>query len=83
MCSRSHVSGERRHAVAARIELRRQGIQVVGVHPGPDDTDMAAAFELEKIPPATVAASALDALEADEPGPVVDDYSRAVKADRR
>jgi hypothetical protein len=28
----------------------------------------------------TVAASALDALEADEPEAVVDDYSRAVKA---
>ena len=44
------------------------------------DTDMTAAFDLEKIPPAIVAASALDALEADEPEAVVDDYSRAVKA---
>jgi NAD(P)-dependent dehydrogenase (short-subunit alcohol dehydrogenase family) len=65
---------------AARIELRRQGTQVVGVHPGPVDTDMTAAIDLEKIPPAIVAASALDALEADEPEAVVDDYSRAVKA---
>jgi NAD(P)-dependent dehydrogenase (short-subunit alcohol dehydrogenase family) len=65
---------------AARIELRPQGIHVVGVHPGPVDTDMAAAFEIEKIPPATVATAALDALEADEPEAVVDDYSRAVKA---
>src|SRR5258707_2577851 len=52
---------------AARIELRRQGTQVVGVHAGPVDTDMTAAIHLEKIPPATVAASALDALEANEP----------------
>jgi short-subunit dehydrogenase len=37
---------------AARIELRRQGTQVVGVHAGPVDTDMAASFDLEKIPPA-------------------------------
>jgi hypothetical protein len=44
------------------------------------DTDMAAAFDVEKIPPAIVAASALDALEADEPQAVVDDYSRAIKA---
>ena len=44
------------------------------------DTDMAAALDVEKIPPAIVAASALDALEADEPQPVVDDYSRAIKA---
>jgi NAD(P)-dependent dehydrogenase (short-subunit alcohol dehydrogenase family) len=65
---------------AARIELRRQGTQVVGVHAGPVDTDMAAAFDLEKIPPATVATSALDALEADQPEAVVDDYSRAIKA---
>jgi NAD(P)-dependent dehydrogenase (short-subunit alcohol dehydrogenase family) len=65
---------------AARIELRRQGTQVVGVHAGPVDTDMAASFDLEKIPPATVATSALDALEADEPEAPADDYSRAVKA---
>ena len=43
------------------------------------DTDMTAAFDIEKIPPATVAASALDALEAGEPE-AVDDYSRAIKA---
>ena len=65
---------------AARIELRRQGTQVVGVHAGPVDTEMTAAIDLEKIPPATVATSALDALEADEPEAVVDDYSRAIKA---
>ena len=65
---------------AARIELRRQGTHVVGVHAGPVDTDMAAAFDLEKIPPATVATSALDALETDQPEAVADDYSRAIKA---
>ena len=64
---------------AARIELRRQGTEVVGVHAGPVDTDMAAAFDLEKIPPASVAAYALDALEAGEPE-AVDDYSLAMKA---
>jgi short-subunit dehydrogenase len=65
---------------AARVELRRQGTHVVGVHAGPVDTDMAAQFDMKKIPPATVAASALDALEAGEPEAAVDDYSRAVKA---
>jgi NAD(P)-dependent dehydrogenase (short-subunit alcohol dehydrogenase family) len=65
---------------AARIELGRQGIHVVGVHVGAVDTDMAAAFEIEKVAPEIVATSALDALEADEPEAVVDDYSRAVKA---
>jgi hypothetical protein len=44
------------------------------------EIDMAVAFDVEKIPPAIVAASALDALEADEPQAVVDDYSRAIKA---
>jgi len=44
------------------------------------DTDMAAAFDVEKIPPAIVAASALDALEAGAPE-AVDDYSRAIKAE--
>jgi NAD(P)-dependent dehydrogenase (short-subunit alcohol dehydrogenase family) len=66
---------------AARIVLKRQGTQVVGVHAGPVDTDMTAAIDLEKIPPASVATSALDALEADEPEAVVDDYSRAIKAE--
>ena len=65
---------------AARIELRRQGTQVVAVHAGPVDTNMTAAIDLEKIPPATVAAGALDALEADEPEAVVDEYSRAIKS---
>jgi NAD(P)-dependent dehydrogenase (short-subunit alcohol dehydrogenase family) len=65
---------------AARIELRRQGTHVVGVHPGPVDTDMTAAIDLEKIPAATVATSALDAVEAGEPEAVVDDFSRAIKA---
>ena len=65
---------------AARIELRRQGTQVVAVYAGPVDTDMAAAFDFEKIPAATVATSALDALGADEPEAAVDDYSRTIKA---
>jgi NAD(P)-dependent dehydrogenase (short-subunit alcohol dehydrogenase family) len=65
---------------AARVELRRQGTQVVGVHAGAVDTDMAAQFDMEKLPPTIVAASALDALEAGEAEAAVDDYSRAVKA---
>ena len=65
---------------AARIELGRQGTHVVGVYVGGVDTDMTAAIDVEKVPPAIVAASALDALEANEPEAVVDDYSRAVKA---
>ena len=44
------------------------------------DTDMAAAFDVEKIPPAIVAASALDALEAGGPD-AVDDEIRPIKAE--
>src|SRR6478735_1280979 len=65
---------------AARIELRRQGTHVVGVYVYGVDTDMTAAIDVEKVPPAIVATSALDALEANEPEAVVHDYSRAVKA---
>ena len=65
---------------AARIELGRQSTRVVGVYVYGVDTDMTAAIDVEKVPPAVVAASALDALEAGEPEAVVDDFSRAVKA---
>ena len=65
---------------AARIELGRQGTHVVGVFVAGVDTDMAAEFDIDKLPPAVVAASALDALEAGEPEAVVDEYSHAVKA---
>jgi NAD(P)-dependent dehydrogenase (short-subunit alcohol dehydrogenase family) len=65
---------------AARVELKRQGTQVIGVHVGFVDTDLTAPLEVEKIPPATVAASALDALQAGEPEALVDDFSRAVKS---
>jgi NAD(P)-dependent dehydrogenase (short-subunit alcohol dehydrogenase family) len=65
---------------AARVELRGQGTHVVGVYVAGVDTDMAAAFDIDKLPPAIVAASALDALEAGEPEAVVDEYSHAVKA---
>jgi NAD(P)-dependent dehydrogenase (short-subunit alcohol dehydrogenase family) len=65
---------------AARVVLKGDGTHVVGVHVGFVDTDLTAGLETDKIAPATVAAAALDALEADEPEAVVDDYSRAVKA---
>jgi NAD(P)-dependent dehydrogenase (short-subunit alcohol dehydrogenase family) len=65
---------------AARIELRRQGTAVVAVHSGFVDTDLTAPLDVEKIAPAMVAASALDALRANEPEAVVDEFSRTVKA---
>jgi NAD(P)-dependent dehydrogenase (short-subunit alcohol dehydrogenase family) len=65
---------------AARIELKRQGTHVLGVHVGPVDTDLQAGNPVEKVPPAQVATIALDALEAGEPEALVDDLSRWVKA---
>jgi NAD(P)-dependent dehydrogenase (short-subunit alcohol dehydrogenase family) len=65
---------------SSRIELKRHGIEVVGVHVGYVDTDLIASFEVEKIQPQLVPAAALDGLEAGEPEVAVDDWSREVKA---
>ena len=65
---------------SARIELKRQGTHVVGVHVGYVDTDLTAGLDAEKVAPATVAACALDAVESGEPEAVVDELSRQVKA---
>ena len=65
---------------SARVELKRQGTHVVGVHVGLVDTDLTAGFNVDKIAPAAVAAAALDAVEAGQPEAVVDDLSRQVKA---
>lgn len=65
---------------AARIELKRQGTHVLGVHVGPVDTDLQAGNPVEKVPPAQVATIALDALEAGEPEALIDDVTRWVKA---
>jgi NAD(P)-dependent dehydrogenase (short-subunit alcohol dehydrogenase family) len=65
---------------AARIELKQQNTQVLAVHVGFVDTDLTAGLDAPKVAPATVANSALDALEAGEPEALVDEVSRAVKA---
>jgi NAD(P)-dependent dehydrogenase (short-subunit alcohol dehydrogenase family) len=65
---------------AARVELARQGTDVVGVHVGFVDTDLIAALAVEKLSPSVVARSALDALEAGRPEALVDDFSRTVKS---
>lgn len=48
----------------ARALLAAQEIAVMGVYPGPVDTDMAAGLEMDKSSPADVASSILDAIEA-------------------
>jgi NAD(P)-dependent dehydrogenase (short-subunit alcohol dehydrogenase family) len=65
---------------SARIELKRQGTHVVGVHVGYVDTDLTAGLDVDKVEAPAVAAAALDALEAGQPEAVVDEVSRQVKA---
>jgi NAD(P)-dependent dehydrogenase (short-subunit alcohol dehydrogenase family) len=65
---------------AARVELKTQGTQVVGVHVGFVDTDLTAGLDTDKVPPQLVATATLDALEADQPEALVDDFSRFVKS---
>ena len=48
---------------STRQLLRGQGTFVVGVYPGPVDTEMAADFTLPKVSPESVAAAILDGLE--------------------
>ena len=49
-----------------RAELAAQGTAVVGVYPGPVDTDMAASFPMEKAVPNAVVRRVLDGLDAGE-----------------
>lgn len=67
--------------IFARLSLAQQGTQVLGVYPGPVDTDMAKGMEWEKASPASVAGAILDGLEAGEtsvfPDPVSENGFRA------
>jgi short-subunit dehydrogenase len=65
---------------AARIELKQQGTEVLGVHVGYVDTDLIAAVEAEKLEPRVVPVAAFEALEAGEPEVAVDQMSREIKA---
>jgi NAD(P)-dependent dehydrogenase (short-subunit alcohol dehydrogenase family) len=65
---------------AARGELRAQGTQVVGVHVGYLDTDMAAHVEGPKTDPADLARQILDAVENGDDEVLGDELTRAVKA---
>lgn len=65
---------------STRLELANQGTQVVGVHMGLVDTDMAAGLEAPKISPASLAAAGLDAIELGLDEVLADDWSRLVKS---
>lgn len=47
-----------------RADLSKRGVQVIGVFPGPVDTDMARGFELSKTSPQQVAREVLAGIEA-------------------
>jgi NAD(P)-dependent dehydrogenase (short-subunit alcohol dehydrogenase family) len=63
-----------------RDELASQHTQVLGVHAAFIDTDMTAAFQVPKTPPAVAAARIIDALEAGAAEALIDDASVAAKA---
>jgi NAD(P)-dependent dehydrogenase (short-subunit alcohol dehydrogenase family) len=65
---------------ALRIELRRQGTLVVGVHAGFIDTDMSATVSGEKVSPEDVARQIVAALGADAEEVLADPTSEMVKA---
>lgn len=68
-----------------RAELAAQGTHVLGVYPGPVDTDMAAAFPADKTAPSDVVKSVLDALEQGKdsvyPDPVSSELYGQILAD--
>jgi NAD(P)-dependent dehydrogenase (short-subunit alcohol dehydrogenase family) len=63
-----------------RIELAHQGTQVVGVHAGFIDTDMAAGINAPKISPESVARQTFDAVEASGVEVLADERTRKFKA---
>ncbi|MGN7798045.1 SDR family oxidoreductase [Leifsonia sp. 22587] len=65
---------------SVRVDLAPAGIQVVGVHVGYVDTDMAADVTADKVPPQQVVEEALDAVQNDEAEAVVGDTARYVKS---
>ncbi len=63
-----------------RTGLREQGTQVLGVHVGPVDTDMASQLALPTVKSAEVVRQVLSAIEAGRAEVLVDDMTRQVKA---
>jgi NAD(P)-dependent dehydrogenase (short-subunit alcohol dehydrogenase family) len=64
---------------ALRLDLRDRGVQVVGLHVGFVDTDMAREIDTEKSDPRSVADAALDGLENCQLEILADEQSRIVK----
>ena len=64
---------------ALRLELAGQGTTVTGLHVGFMDTDMVRHIDAPKSNPATIAALALDGIEAGQVEILADDISRQVQ----
>jgi NAD(P)-dependent dehydrogenase (short-subunit alcohol dehydrogenase family) len=62
-----------------RNELRQQGTQVLGLHVGFVDTDLARQLDVIKVSPQSVANAAFEALEAGASEVLADDRARTVK----
>ncbi len=60
----------------ARLLLGGSGIRLIGVYPGPVDTDMAKSIEMPKATPADVAATILDGIESGAEEVFTDDFAR-------
>ena len=72
---------------SVRGELKAQEILVVGVYPGPIDTDMAAGIEMEKEAPQNVAQKILNAIESGQedcyPDPISQVFARQWQTDAK
>jgi NAD(P)-dependent dehydrogenase (short-subunit alcohol dehydrogenase family) len=65
---------------AARIQLKAQGTQVLGVYAGFIDTDMAAGFDAPKTSPVQVAERTLEGIRAGWDHVFADDFARDIRA---
>ncbi|BBZ42512.1 SDR family oxidoreductase [Mycobacterium conspicuum] len=63
-----------------RIELEKQGTQVVGAHLGYTDTEMTSGFDVPKNDPRDVAREIVDVVERGDVEVLADDFTRHFKA---
>ena len=63
---------------AARMELAHENIHVIGVYPGPVDTDMAADIDIEKVTPMHIALETIKAIDNKVDQLFPDPYSKSM-----
>lgn len=66
--------------IAMRTELSLQGTQVIGVYPGPIDTDMAKDVPMDKFPPSQVAQRTIKAIESEQEDVLTDQFAEEMYA---